>query len=137
MSGLIFRVCISFISILFAVWWVGTACSNETDPTVLPPTLTLHEATGITRNEACLSGKIVLNGEGTVRDCYFVYGSSPEEMIQVAGGRRRVRRLLEGLKAGTGMVSAWKFLMEVVWYGRECCVFVHPRTRSPCWERWF
>ena len=43
---------------------VGTACSNETDPTVLPPTLTLHEATGITRNEACLSGKIVLNGEG-------------------------------------------------------------------------
>ena len=41
---------------------VGTACSNETDPTVLPPTLTLHEATGITRNEACLSGKIVLNG---------------------------------------------------------------------------
>ena len=62
---------------------VGTACSNETDPTVLPPTLTLHEATGITRNEACLSGKIVLNGEGTVRDCYFVYGSSPEEMIQV------------------------------------------------------
>ena len=118
---------------------VGTACSNETDPTVLPPTLTLHEATGITRNEACLSGKIVLNGEGTVRDCYFVYGSSPEEMIQVAATRTEegAEVTLEGLKAGTEYGYYWKFLMEVVWYGRECCVFVHHRTRSPCWERWF
>ena len=82
---------------------VGAACSNETDPTVLPPTLTLHEATGITRNEACLSGKIVLNGEGTVRDCYFVFGSSPEEMIQVAASRTEegAEVTLEGLKAGT------------------------------------
>ena len=82
---------------------LGTACSKETGPTILPPTLTLHEATGITRNEACLSGKIVLNGEGTVRDCYFVYGSSPEEMIQVAATRTEegAEVTLEGLKAGT------------------------------------
>ena len=81
---------------------VGTACSNETDPTVLPPTLTLHEATGITRNEACLSGKIVLNGEGTVRDCYFVYGSSPEEMIQVADEKRAEQAYRESNPDGGG-----------------------------------
>ena len=82
---------------------VGTACSNETDPTVLPPTLTLHEATGITRNEACLSGKIVLNGEGTVRDCYFVYGSSPEEMIQVAADGGGCGGYIGGVEGGNGV----------------------------------
>ena len=82
---------------------VGTACSKETGPTVLPPTLTLHEATGITRNTACLSGEIALNGDGVVRDCYFVYGSSPEEVVRVAATRTEegAEVMLEGLKAGT------------------------------------
>jgi len=73
------------------------------DPTVLPPTLILNEATGITRNEACLSGKIVLNGDGIVSDCYFVYGSVPEEMTRVAATRTEegAEVFLEGLKAGT------------------------------------
>ena len=92
---------------------VGTACSNETDPTVLPPTLTLHEATGITRNEACLSGKIVLNGEGTVRDCYFVYGSSPEEMIQVADEKRAEQAYREIMR--TNECSGWSRIIKTIY----------------------
>ena len=85
---------------------VGTACSKEAGPTVLPPTLTLHEATGITRNTACLSGEIALNGDGVVRDCYFVYGSSPEEVVRVAATRTEegAEVMLEGLKAGDGVL---------------------------------
>ncbi|WP_018336238.1 leucine-rich repeat protein [Butyricimonas synergistica] len=82
---------------------LGTACSKETKPTVLPPTLILHEATGITRNTAHLSGEIMLNGDGTVRDCYFVYGVSPEEVARVAATRTEIGAevVLENLKAGT------------------------------------
>ena len=91
--------------ILVSLLWWG-ACSEEKWPTALAPTLSVKEATKVTRNTAQVTGMVTQYRDGTVTHCYFLYGRVGEQMdtAWVKAGAGEKVALLTGLMAGTEYV---------------------------------
>lgn len=88
---------------LLAVLTLSVSCREDEHPTSLPPTLTLGEATDVTRTTARLNGEVVPNGDGSVRWIRFRYGTTPEmnEEAVCPSEELKATANLSGLQPGT------------------------------------
>lgn len=88
---------------LLAALLLTVSCREDEQPTSLPPTLTLGEATDITRTTAQLNGEVVSNGDGSVRWIRFRYGITPEmnEEAVCPSEELKATAHLSGLQPGT------------------------------------
>lgn len=88
---------------LLAVLTLAVSCREDEHPTSLPPTLTLGEATDVTRTTARLNGEVVPNGDGSVRWIRFRYGTTPEmnEEAVCPSEELKATASLSGLQPGT------------------------------------
>lgn len=88
---------------LLAALLLTVSCREDEQPTSLPPTLTLGEATDITRTTARLNGEVVPNGDGSVRWIRFRYGITPEmnEEAVCPSEELKATAHLSGLQPGT------------------------------------
>lgn len=88
---------------LLAVLTLAVSCREDERPTSLPPTLTLGEATDVTRTTARLNGEVVPNGDGSVRWIRFRYGTTPEmnEEAVCPSEELKATASLSGLQPGT------------------------------------
>ena len=62
---------------------LAAACNEPQDPTNLPPTLEVTEATEVTRTSAVLAGEVQAHGTGEVTQLQFRYGTSPGDLTDI------------------------------------------------------
>lgn len=67
------------VSILLVVFMaLVVSCGNDDTPENIEPNLIIGDAVNVTRSEATLTGQVVLKGNTSLSDLYFMYGTTTD-----------------------------------------------------------